>query len=511
MIDRWRPYIGIVGVLIGALASTLGSRITTFGLSDLRGVLHAGYDEGAWITTAYGVGQIVIGVACPYLGTLFGTRRMLFVGIGLFFVASLLAPLSPNLDAFLAMQFAAGLGSGMFIPLTIKFIAVSLPPRLTVYGLAAYAVNLEFSLNVGAALEGWYAETWSIAWLNWQYCLMLPVMFACVWIGVPREPVNTDLLRDHDAPGLAYAAAGFGLIYAGLDQGNRLDWNGSGLVVGLIATGVVMLGLFAVRELAVSRRPFFDLHLLAHRNLMILMLLLAAFRFIILSTAYIIPTYLQVVQNFRELQVGPVLLFIALPQLVLVVPLGWLLARVDGRWVLAAGTLLIALACLQATMLTARWATWDFLPSQAFQAVGQSLALTALVGHVDRRADPGRPAARRRDRHGLHADPGAGARTGPFQPAGPACRSAGADHGRAPRPLPGCHQRRRHRCRHGRHPAAGRCRRASGGGAGLYRRFCRRRDRCRRLHSVRRLADAGTAAIGGRQPATRLRPARLAS
>ncbi len=68
------------------------------------------------------------------------------------------------------------------------------------------------------------------------------------------------------------------------------------------------------------------------------MLLLAGFRFIILSTAYIIPTYLQTVQNFRELQVGSVLLWIALPQLVIVLPLADLLRRIDGRWVLALGT-----------------------------------------------------------------------------------------------------------------------------------------------------------------------------
>jgi DHA2 family multidrug resistance protein len=207
---------------------------------------------------------------------------------------------------------------------------------------------------------------------------MLPVMLACVWIGVPREPVNADLLRDHDWPGVAYAASGFGLLYAGLDQGNRLDWTGSGLVVGLLAAGALLVAVFAVRELG-NRRPFFDLRLFARGNLMILILLLACFRFIILSTAYIIPTYLQVVQNFRELQVGPVLLFIALPQILLVLPLGWLLARIDGRRVLAGGALFIGVACLQATSLTAEWATWDFLPSQAFQAIGQSLALTALV------------------------------------------------------------------------------------------------------------------------------------
>ncbi|MEE3623539.1 MFS transporter [Nitrospirillum sp. BR 11752] len=387
-LDGMRAYIGILGVLLGALVSTLGARATTFGLADLRGGLHAGFDEGAWITTAYGVGQMVVGVACPYLGIVFGARRVLFAGIGLFFVSSLLAPLSPNLTAYLAMQFLSGVGGGTFIPLTIRFIVLNLPARLTLYGLAAYAMNSEFSQNIGAALEGWYAENWSIAWLNWQYCLVLPVMFLCVWIGVPREPVNTDLLKQHDWPGVAYAAVGFGLLYAGLDQGNRLDWTRNGLVVGLLVAGGLVTALFAVRELVVSRRPFLNLRLMLRGNLLLLMLLLAGFRFIILSTAYIIPLYLQVVQNFRELQVGPVLLFIALPQFALILPLAWMLARVDGRWVLSAGALLIAIACWQATALTSQWATWDFLPSQALQAVGQCLALTALVVLVVRNITP---------------------------------------------------------------------------------------------------------------------------
>ena len=70
-------------------------------------------------------------------------------------------------------------------------------------------------------------------------------------------------------------------------------------------------------------------------NLPLLLLLLAGFRFIILSTAYIIPNYLQTVQNFRELQVGAVLLWIALPQLVIVYAAGALAAA--GRWALGAG------------------------------------------------------------------------------------------------------------------------------------------------------------------------------
>jgi DHA2 family multidrug resistance protein len=127
---------------------------------------------------------------------------------------------------------------------------------------------------------------------------------------------------------------------------------------------------------------------MVRENLPLLMLLLAGFRFIILSTAYIIPTYLQTVQNYRELQVGDVLLWIALPQFAIVLPLAALLRRVDGRWVLALGTVGIGVACVMATELTSQWATGDFLPSQILQAIGQSCALTALIVLIVRSINP---------------------------------------------------------------------------------------------------------------------------
>jgi DHA2 family multidrug resistance protein len=385
--DSLRPYVGILGVLIGAILSFTGSRITTFGLADLRGGLHFGFDEGAWMTTSFGVGQMLIGVACPYLGAIFSVRRILLYGMALLFVASLLGPLSPNLTAFLTAQFLAGVGTGTFIPLTIGFIVRNLPQRLVVYGLAVYAMNSELSQNVSASLEGWYTENLSWRWIEWQYCLALPVMFACIWYGAPREKINIALLRDLDWPGLAYSGLGFALLYAGLDQGNRLDWVNNGLVNGLLMSGGLLTLAFVVRELWVEK-PFLNLRLLTREGIVPILLILAGFRFIILSTAYIIPTYLQVVQNYRELQVGAVLLWIALPQFLIVLPLGWLLSRVDARWILAIGAILIGVACLMGTLLTQDWATDDFLPSQILQAIGQSFALTAVVALAVKSMNP---------------------------------------------------------------------------------------------------------------------------
>src|ERR1700692_951183 len=92
---------------------------------------------------------VLLGVCPAYFGAVFGARRVLLLGIVLFFTTSLLGPLSPNLSAFLMMQFLGGIGSGTFIPLTISFIIRSLPLRFVIYAIALYAMNSELSQNIG--------------------------------------------------------------------------------------------------------------------------------------------------------------------------------------------------------------------------------------------------------------------------------------------------------------------------------------------------------------------------
>jgi DHA2 family multidrug resistance protein len=131
-----RPLIGVIAVLLGAVISTLAGRLTTFGLADVRGAVHAGFDEGAWIPTAFTVGQMMIGPASVWLGLAFGLRRVLMVSGVIFAISNLLLPYSPDLPTILAFQGLSGLASGTFIPLTIGFVTQNLPTRLVVYGVA---------------------------------------------------------------------------------------------------------------------------------------------------------------------------------------------------------------------------------------------------------------------------------------------------------------------------------------------------------------------------------------
>src|ERR1700723_3523187 len=224
--------------LLGAVISTLDSRITTFGLADVRGAVHAGFDEGAWITTAFTVGQMMVGPPSAWLGGVFGPRRVLTVSVVVFGIANALLPLSPSLGYVFVFQAISGLASGTFIPLAIGFVVQNLPTRLVIYGVAAYSLNLELSLNIAASFEGWFDDYWSWQWIFWDTALLSPLMLVCVVFGMPRQPVNRALLKSADWTGILYASVGFSLLYAGLDQGNRLDWLNSGLINALLLGGI---------------------------------------------------------------------------------------------------------------------------------------------------------------------------------------------------------------------------------------------------------------------------------
>jgi DHA2 family multidrug resistance protein len=364
---------------MGAFISTLTTRLSTFGLADIRGALHAGFDEGAWITTAQTVGQMLICPAAAWLGAVYGPRRVLLQSSLIFAAASFLLPFSENLYSFLMLQFIAGLASGTFIPLTIGFVVQNLPRRLWAYGIAAYALNLEFSLHISASLEGWYSDYASWHWIFWQSVPLAIAMAICVWFGIPRQPVSRDCLRNADWFGMASVSIGLSMIYAALDQGNRLDWFNSGLVSGLMLGGTILLIAFVVHERTV-KAPWLNLDVALSGNLPLLMVLIAFLRFTLLSTVNIIPQFLSTVQGYRTLETGQVLMLIALPQLLIAPLAGFLLRRIDARLLMLAGFTLVGSACwLVADYLTQDWTGAEFLRSQIMQAVGQSLAVSGVV------------------------------------------------------------------------------------------------------------------------------------
>jgi MFS transporter, DHA2 family, multidrug resistance protein len=159
------PYLGILGVFLGAGIATLNGRLISIGLPDLRGALGFGFDEASWIPTALNMAMMFSGVFVVFLSSLFGPRRILLPAAAIFTATSALAPLAPNYGMMLALVAIAGLASGTFYSLTMTFVLTALPKRLIIFGIAAYAADIVFISNIASMIEGWYAEHLSWHWI----------------------------------------------------------------------------------------------------------------------------------------------------------------------------------------------------------------------------------------------------------------------------------------------------------------------------------------------------------
>jgi DHA2 family multidrug resistance protein len=368
------PYVGILGVFLGAATSTLNGRLLSVGLPDLRGALGFGFDEASWLPTVLNMGMMFIGVFAVFLGAAYGIRRVLLVTGVVFTVTSILLSFSPNLAAMLVLQAVAGMTSGAFYTLTLTFVARNLPPKLLLFGIAAYAMDIVVTSNVAAFIQGWYMDHLSWHWMFWTAAVLTPIMMICIYFGVP--PAD-----DGPRPnwrGFLYVSAGLSLVYGALDQGQRLDWWNSGVFAGMLAGGLSLLIAAFVRRLS-QPNPLVNLPFLNARNIAILGLGVFTIRFALLAPLVAIPGFLGSIQQYRPIQTGAALAWVAAPQFVLVWVVAIGTAFIQPRIVMAAGFATVAVACMMAAHLDASWAGGSFLTPELVLAAGLAAAFVGLV------------------------------------------------------------------------------------------------------------------------------------
>jgi MFS transporter, DHA2 family, multidrug resistance protein len=377
------PLLGVAGVLLGALIATCTGRLMSVGLADIRGALHLGVDEASWINTTFNASMMFIGPFSVYLGGLLGPRRVLLTCAWIFAAVSFLIPFCHSLEVVITLLIIAGLSAGTFYPLTLSFVLRSLPMRFVLLGIAMYATDIIFTTDMAQAWESFFIEHLSWHWIFWNGTVLTPIMIALIHFGIPWQSLPKPQ-PGHPTPdwrGFLYASLGAALLYIALDQGQRLDWFHSSLIIGLVAAGALLVAAAIIRHFLLPN-PLVNYRFLMRRNTLFLAPVLVSFRFIMLATVVSIPSFLGSVRGFLPLQEAPVLAWVALPQFVLGIAAMALMRRIDPRLILTTGFGLVGVACLLNTRVTSVWAGPNFGIAQAVMAIGLALAFNSMVGAI---------------------------------------------------------------------------------------------------------------------------------
>jgi DHA2 family multidrug resistance protein len=375
------PLLGILGVIMGAGIVTLTGRMISLGLADLKGHAGISFDDGAWISSAYNIALMFIGPFTVYLGGLMGPRRILFFAASAFTAICALLPLIHNYSLLIVALALAGLTSGTFYPLTLTFALRNIPLKFLPFTIALYATFVDGAVNVAPTLYGWYREHLSWEWMFWNSAVITPVMALCVYYGIPATAPPKRSSAAASFAGFLYASAGLAMLYAAIDQGERLDWWRSGVFTALFVGGSLFVFCGLVRRLR-SPNPLVDLPYLGQWNIILLGLALVVFRFNLLSTIILVPQSLSV-HGFEANQIGPAVIWCAIPLIPLAFAAGvLLLSDFDTRLLMAIGFGCMAFAAYLNAELSTVWSAANYYRTELLLGMGQSFAFIGLVSTI---------------------------------------------------------------------------------------------------------------------------------
>ncbi|NVZ66097.1 MFS transporter [Pseudomonas gingeri] len=218
----------------------------------------------AWVISGYMVAMTVAVPIYGKLGDLYGRRKLMLFGMGLFTLASLFCGMAQSMEQLVIARIIQGIGAGGMISVSQAIIGDIIPPRergrYQGYFSSMYAV----ASVAGPVLGGYMTEY--LSW-RWVFLINLPLGVGAWWVahrtlvGLPvpqRKPVI-------DYLGTLLMIVGLTALLLGITQiGQGHRWNDSD-VLGLLATAVIALALF-VRHERRTAEPLLPMHLFLNRN-----------------------------------------------------------------------------------------------------------------------------------------------------------------------------------------------------------------------------------------------------
>jgi MFS transporter, DHA2 family, multidrug resistance protein len=371
-------WIAVLAAMIGSFMAILNIQITNASLLNIEGGIGTGVDNGSWISTSYLIGEIVVIPLTDYLSRVFSFRRYMLASAALFAAFSVACAFTHDLPSMIAMRGLQGFAGGVLIPMAFTLVLTKLPKPQQPIGLAVFALSVTFAPAIGPTIGGYLTENYG--WQTIFFVNVLPtlVMVTALYLTLERQPMQLKLLKEGDWAGIFTMAVGLSALQTVLEEGNKDDWFSSPFILRLAIVAAVSLSLFVWIELTIEK-PLIRLRLLTQRNFGFGVIAMTMVGFALFGSVYILPAYLGQAQGYNAEQIGAVLAWTGLPQLILIPLVPRLMQRFDTRYVAFTGLMIFAYSCFMNTAMSPDYAGDQLWIPNIVRAVGQAMVLTPLT------------------------------------------------------------------------------------------------------------------------------------
>jgi DHA2 family multidrug resistance protein len=371
-------WIAVLAAMIGSFMAILNIQITNASLLNIEGGIGTGVDNGSWISTSYLIGEIIVIPLTDYLSRVFSFRRYMIASAALFAAFSVACSFTHDLPSMIAMRGLQGFAGGVLIPMAFTLVLTKLPKSQQPVGLAIFALSVTFAPAIGPTIGGYLTENYGWRTIFFVNVIPTAVMVSALYLTLERQPMQLKLLKEGDWAGILTMAIGLSALQTVLEEGNKDDWFASPFILRLAVIALVSLSLFIWIELS-TEKPLIRLRLLKGRNFGIGTIAVTLLGFALFGSVYILPAYLGQAQGYNSEQIGAVLAWTGLPQLILIPLVPIMMRRFDTRYIAFAGLIIFAYSSFMNTAMSPDYAGDQLWIPNIVRAIGQAMVLTPLT------------------------------------------------------------------------------------------------------------------------------------
>jgi DHA2 family multidrug resistance protein len=378
------PWLIAIVVALASFMEVLDTTIANVALPYIAGGMGVSTDEASWVVTTYLVSNAIILTASSFLARMLGRKPFFLISLGLFTLSSLLCGFAPNLNALLLFRILQGVGGGGMVPVAQSILADSFPPAKRGQAFAVFGVAVVVAPVVGPTLGGWLSDN-----ISWQWCFLInaPVgVLAMALISVIlHEPATARADGRQQRQGSGFDVVGFMLIatFLGalevvLDRGLEDDWFASPFIVTFAVVCALAFVLMIPWELS-RGNPMIDLRMVASRQFGACFLVMLATGAILLATTQFLPQLVQQDFGYTATWAGLALSPGGVVTMAMMFVVGRLASKVQPKYLIVAGAVLIALSMYDMTNVYGDLGFWFMARSRMLLGVGLPMIFVPIM------------------------------------------------------------------------------------------------------------------------------------
>jgi MFS transporter, DHA2 family, multidrug resistance protein len=372
--NKWLVTLSInFGTLMGAIDSS----IVNVALPHIRGAVGATVQEITWITTGYSVALVVVMPLTAFLGRLFGQKRIYMFCLVLFLIGSALCGVAHTLTSLVIFRAVQGLGAGALQPTEQAILRQTFPPKEQGTAMAFFGMAVMLGPAIGPTLGGFIVDHWNWSWI---FYINLPVgclglimvsLFVIEDEGIRKknQALAEAQRKQVDWSGIILLTVGLSTLEYFLEEGARNDWFESRMITAVFLISMASLVFFVVRELT-AEVPAVNLRLFEEPVFASGTIIGGIMFAMLMANMFLLPIFMQELLGFTATQSGLALTPRVLVMVLAMPIVGKFYDKIDPRWVIALGVVLVAYGSYDMSHLTLESGAGDIIWSLVVQGAG---------------------------------------------------------------------------------------------------------------------------------------------